>query len=140
MTPEQRDLYNCPNCSAPIGYNRICPYCGTRLRWEPYPDTLEYRITYVPVRNAEISVCVPRQMKVDGRDAPYLVRELVNRAAAFVVDHIRVKMEEDEIQSRVIYKARVGFADLTQDHDRGEYVRVCTDPPGIVPGTKKLEG
>lgn len=28
-------MYNCPNCSAPIGYNEVCPYCGTALDWVP---------------------------------------------------------------------------------------------------------
>lgn len=28
-------MYNCPNCSAPIIYNEVCPYCGTALDWVP---------------------------------------------------------------------------------------------------------
>ena len=30
-----RTMYNCPNCAAPIGYHKVCPYCGTALHWTP---------------------------------------------------------------------------------------------------------
>jgi len=30
-----RQRYNCPNCSAPIGISPVCEYCGTRLEWLP---------------------------------------------------------------------------------------------------------
>lgn len=30
-----RQRYNCPNCSAPIGVSPVCEYCGTRLEWLP---------------------------------------------------------------------------------------------------------
>lgn len=36
-------IYNCPNCGAPIGYSEICPYCGTRLRWEPQVSVVEFK-------------------------------------------------------------------------------------------------
>ena len=139
MTPEQRDLYNCPNCGAPIGYNRICPYCGTRLRWEPYPDTLEFKYTCVPVRNAEITAAVPIHLDIIGQSAPYVIRELVQKASAFVVEHIRVKRKEDRITGRVIYSARVGFADLVNDFDRGEDVRISTNPSQIVKENSEKE-
>lgn len=40
MTDEE--VYNCPNCGAPIGYSKVCQYCGTRLRWKPEVTTIEY--------------------------------------------------------------------------------------------------
>ena len=30
-----KKIYNCPNCGAPIGYGSKCEYCGTPLDWMP---------------------------------------------------------------------------------------------------------
>ena len=30
-----KQIYNCPNCAAPIGYSRKCAYCGTEFDETP---------------------------------------------------------------------------------------------------------
>ena len=42
-----KKIYNCPNCAAPIGYSPKCEYCGTVLHWIP---ACELKTVYVNVR------------------------------------------------------------------------------------------
>ena len=55
--------YNCPNCSAPIGMNEICPYCGTRLGWVPYIAPVEIKIAPMKLNRLVVKGFVPWETK-----------------------------------------------------------------------------
>lgn len=81
-----KEMYNCPNCGAPIGYSPKCEYCGTVLRWLPFESKTINLVVY-----PKDVIKVMSAIRVD----PYEIRNLhmtegqLRRQLAYeMVDHI----------------------------------------------------
>lgn len=97
-----KQLYNCPNCAAPIGYNERCPYCGTVLYWRP--SIVEIKTT--PLRSCRLraSVKIDRfDMKHVGKEVLY--RQLVEQLEPEIVKAMTVRKDYDPRDMKMIYQA-----------------------------------
>ena len=98
----KKQLYNCPNCAAPIGYSERCPYCGTMLYWRP--SIVEIKTT--PLRSCKLRARARIDefaLKHVGEEVVY--RQLVEQLEPEIVKAMTVKKDYDPKDMEVIYQA-----------------------------------
>ena len=106
-----RKLYNCPNCSAPIGYSDVCAYCGTRLNWIPFKFDVQIVPHYIKPTTVEVSTFVGDELPIAYRDK-YATEGMVDKLTRHVLCNVQIRKERDWRKCGTIYKARLMFADL----------------------------
>ena len=116
MSVSDRYKYNCPNCSAPIGYTEICQYCGTRLKWQPYEYHVKVVTDYIKWERVEASAQVENAIPPEIQDK-VAFKILVERLAEGVARRVQIYKQRNPVIDSTDYKARVIFADVSTKND-----------------------
>lgn len=104
-----KEMYNCPNCGAPIGYSPKCEYCGTVLQWIP--------TTIIEIENPEIVTLQSRasvqneilydhglkRLYVEERMQSYLSASM----APELIKHMEFRLDDDFETNETVMTARL---------------------------------
>lgn len=98
-----KEIYNCPNCGAPVGYQNRCHYCGTYFKWRV--TTIEFVPAVFDECKIEAGASIDDEYLKDENIGNEIVKRLAMQFAKELPKYWDLREEHDPFRRKTFYSA-----------------------------------